>query len=241
MRSELGCLRIRTPEGISFSYQLAGPVSRMLAWVVDISCILGACAIAAQVLPGAALVIAYFVLSIGYGIAFEWLWRGQTMGKRILRLRVIDAQGLNLQFQQIALRNLLRMVDFFPALYLLGGTMTLLTSKAQRLGDIAAGTVVVRSPKVSQPDVDQILRGKYNSLRDYPHLAARLRHKTSPDAAALALEALLRRDEFDAGARVVLFGELAGYFRSVVEFPPEATEQIGDEQYIRNTVELLYR
>ena len=53
MRSELGCLRIRTPEGISFSYQLAGPVSRMLAWVVDISCIFGACAIAAKVLPGA--------------------------------------------------------------------------------------------------------------------------------------------------------------------------------------------
>jgi len=56
-------------------------------------------------------VLAYFVIQIGYGIVMEWFWRGQTLGKRLLRLRVIDSQGLRLQFSQIVIRNLLRFVD----------------------------------------------------------------------------------------------------------------------------------
>jgi hypothetical protein len=92
-----------------------------------------------------------------------------------------------------------------------------------------------------EPDLDQLLAGKFNSLRQFPHLAARLRQNTSPTEAGLALQALLRRDEFDPVARVEMFGDLAAHFRAKVEFPPEATDGVADEQYLRNVVDVLYR
>ena len=81
----------------------------------------------------AAQLIGYFALSIGYGMFTEWYWRGQTIRKRLLRLRVVDAQGLKLNFNQIALRNLLRCVDLLPAFYALGGAVSLLNRQSQQL------------------------------------------------------------------------------------------------------------
>ena len=62
----------------------------------------------------------------------------------------------------------------------------------------------------------------------------------TPEVARLALESLLRRDELDPAARLALFGELAAHLRSLVSYPPEAVEQLADEQYVRNAVEVLY-
>jgi uncharacterized RDD family membrane protein YckC len=242
-------LLLRTPEGILFSLPLAGPVSRFLAWGVDVACILAAASLLREILrlfggsglANATYVVAYFVISIGYGIAFEWYWRGQTLGKRVLKLRVMDEQALRLEFGQVVVRNLLRFVDSLPLLYLVGGIACVLSRKFQRLGDLAANTIVVRNPEVAQPNLEQLLGGKFNSLLDYRHLAARLRRRTSPQAAAVALEALLRRDELQPRARLNVFAGLAEHFRSLVEFPPEAVEQLSDEQYLRNAVEILYR
>ncbi len=186
-------------------------------------------------------VLGYFAISIGYGIVAEWYWRGQTIGKRMLRLRVMDEQGLRLRFNQIVIRNLLRAVDMMPGFYLLGGVASLMGTRAQRLGDFAANTVVIRSPKIAEPDLDQLTQGKFNSLRQYPHLEARLRQRVPPAAAAVLIEAVLRRDDFEAGARVTLFAELAAYCRSLAEFPPDATESLADEQYVRNVVDILFR
>jgi hypothetical protein len=86
-----------------------------------------------------------------------------------------------------------------------------------------------------------LLAGKFNSLRQYPHLASRLRQRISPTEADIALQALLRREEFDLTARVELFVELARHFRTRVEFPAEATDGVADEQYLRNVVDILYR
>jgi hypothetical protein len=186
-------------------------------------------------------VIGYFIVSIGYGILFEWSWRGQTVGKRLLRLRVMDVEGMRLQFNQIVVRNLLRFVDALPAFYFVGGVTCWLNSKRQRLGDIAANTVVVRHPRIVEPDLDQVLAGKFNSLRQFPHLVARLRQNVTPVEADLALQSLLRREEFDPVARVELFGELAAHFRAKVEFPAEANDGVADEQFLRNVVDLIYR
>ncbi|MCX7823963.1 MAG: RDD family protein, partial [Verrucomicrobiae bacterium] len=79
-----------------------------------------------------------------------------------------------------------------------------LSPRAQRLGDLAANTIVTRHPALAEPDVDQLMAGKFNSFRDHPHLAARLRQRVSPGEAAIALQALLRRDEFEPAARVEL-------------------------------------
>ena len=244
-------LQIRTAEGVVFSQQLAGPFARFLAWGVDLVCIavlllvVGAFTTLLGLLSwnvaGAFSTVSYFVVSIGYGVACEWAWRGQTVGKRLFRLRVTDAEGMRLQFNQVVTRNLLRFVDSLPFAYLVGGLACWFSPKCQRLGDLAANTVVLRYPRVTEPDIDQLLPGKFNSLRQYPRLAARLRQSVSPGEAALALQALLRRDEFDPVRRVELFGALAGHFRAKVEFPTEATDGIADEQYLRNLVDVIYR
>jgi len=243
-------LRFQTPEGVSFSLQLASPVSRMLAFAVDLAAI-GAAASILSLAAGLAglvsvdfaralIVLSYFLTSIFYGILLEYAWRGQTIGKRLLRLRVVDRQGLRLSFSQIAMRNLLRFVDMLPFVYFVGGAICLLSPRFQRLGDIAANTVVIRQPRLASPDLSAIALPKFNSLRQSPHLAARLRQRLSPAAAGLLFEAVLRRDEFAPEARVELFGELAGYCRSLVEFPPEATEAIADEQIVRNVLDVVY-
>jgi uncharacterized RDD family membrane protein YckC len=186
-------------------------------------------------------IIAFFLISLLYTTLAEWLWRGQTVGKRLLRLRVVDAGGFRLEPSQVIVRNLMRLVDGLPALYLLGGITCLVSRHRQRLGDLAAGTVVIRAPKLSRPDLDQLLGGKYNSLAEIRHLAARLRHKVRPEMGAIALEALLRRGEIDPQARLSLFGEMAEYFRALVVYPAEIVEQLSDEQYVRNVVEILFR
>ncbi|HEU6446958.1 MAG TPA: RDD family protein [Verrucomicrobiae bacterium] len=245
-------LSIRTPEGIVFSQLLAGPVTRFFAWFIDLLCIQVAMTIVGIAvnllgiinwgLAIALYVIAYFAISIGYGIFFEWAWRGQTIGKRLFRLRVVDAEGMRLQFNQVVVRNLLRFVDMLPAFYFVGGIACWLSPKCQRLGDIAANTIVIRAPKISEPDLDQLLEaGKFNSLRQFPHLVARLRQNVSPQEADIALQALLRRNEFEPVSRVELFAELAGHFRDKIEFPAEATDGITDEQYLRNIVDVIYR
>ena len=244
-------LRVRTPEGVQFSFALASPIVRFLAWTVDaafvsvLSSAVGACAGVIGVInfdvARAVTIICYFAISIGYGIAAEWYWRGQTLGKRILRLRVMDEQGLRLRFNQIVIRNLLRAVDMLPGLYLFGGVASLLSPRAQRLGDFAANTVVVRMPVIAAPDLDQLAGGKFNSLRQFPHLEARLRQRVSPVEAGLLLDALIRRDDFESTARVALFAELAAHCRALVHFPLEVTESQADEQYVRNVVDILFR
>jgi len=244
-------LQIRTPEGVVFSQLLAGPMSRFLAWLIDLFVILTLASLLSFALAllhlisfglaQAAGLLIQFVLMIGYGIYCEWFWRGQTMGKRMMRLRVVDAQGLRLKFSQVVIRNLLRFVDMLPLFYLVGGIACAVSRRAQRLGDLAANTIVVRIPKVTEPNLDQLTAGRFNSLRSYPHLEARLRQRVSAQEAALALQSLVRRDMLDPTARVELFSQVAEHFRAKVEFPAEATEGITDEQYVRNIVDSLYR
>jgi len=244
-------LRIRTPEGIAFAYPLAGPVTRCMAWGVDLAVILALVLATGKVVAVLSIVspdiasafstISFFIVSIGYGVVTEWAWRGQTVGKRIMRLRVMDAQGLRLQFHQILMRNLLRFADLLPGCYLVGGLAMVLSQRAQRLGDLAANTVVVHIPKHAEPDLDQLLAGKFNSFRQFPHLEARLRQRATPEEARLALQALVRRDNLEPDARVRLFADLAEHFKTLTAFPPEATDAMPDEQYIRNVVDILFR
>ncbi len=244
-------LDIKTPEGITFALPLAGPVIRFLAWVIDFACLM---AISTAIHMGiqvtqivsfdfgqAAAILSYFVVSTGYGIFCEWYYKGQTVGKRFMSVRVMDVQGLRLRFSQIVIRNLLRFIDSLPACYLVGGLSCLLSPKSQRLGDLAANTIVTRDPRLARPDLEQILTHKYNSLREYPHLVARLRQRTSPGEANVALQALLRRNELDPISRLDLFSQIAGHFRKVVSFPQESVDGITEEQFVRNVVDVLMR
>jgi uncharacterized RDD family membrane protein YckC len=244
-------VQIQTPEGVVFSLTCAGLFTRFLAWSVDAAVISAAntfivlgvqfIAFISPDLANALFAVLYAVLSVGYGIVTEWKWRGQSVGKRLLRLRVMDASGLKLQLSQIVIRNLLRPVDLLPVAYFLGGLVAFGSRRNQRLGDLAASTIVVAAPLEFAPDTRQLAESKYNSFRDYPHLEARLRQRISPAEAALALDALLRRDEMAPEARVEIFREIAAEFRALVPFEAQVDESITDEQYVRNAVASLYR
>ncbi|MDF1811706.1 MAG: RDD family protein [Verrucomicrobiales bacterium] len=255
-------LRIRTPEGVAFQLPLAGPVSRGLALIVDLITILLlliVISIALSIvsafysgfpvigdfvsdLSSGLMILFGFVIGMLYGAFLEWIWKGRTVGKRLLGLRVVDERGLSLTAGQIVIRNLFRLLDMLPsAFYMIGGISCALTKRCQRIGDIAAGTVVIREVKVNQPEIDEILEQIENSFATHPHLEARLRQNCTPEDARIALDAVLRRNDFGDRERLRVFGAIADHFREKVEFPEEITLGLSDEQYVRNVVDTLYR
>lgn len=243
-------LAIETAEGIVFSLPLAGPITRFLAWMVDTLIIVIAsglvyrllylvAALNPDLMTGLA-VLSAFLIFMGYGIVLEWLWSGQTLGKRALGLRVVDASGRRLQPAQIIVRNLMRSLDSLPGLYLVGGTALLLTRNYQRLGDLVSNTVVIRRRQVALPELRRVAEtDKYNSFLNAPHLVARLRANTSPELAQLAYGALLRREELSPEVRVEILRQVSQRFRAIVEFPHEITFALTDERYVRNALGVL--
>ena len=250
-RMRRAALVIRAPEGIEFSLPLAGPGSRLLALILDLllvstlgsalAKVIGVVGIVSADVGVALVTISYFALTLLYGMVTEWAWRGQTVGKRLLGLHVIDANGGRLQPSQIIMRNLIRPVDMLPLFYFTGTAVSLLNNRFQRLGDLAAGTVVIRREQLEAPDLEQVLGSRFNSMLAVRHLAARLRQRTPPELAAAALDALLRREQFDATARLRVFAELAERFRRLVPYPAAAVETLSDEHYVRNAVEIVFR
>jgi uncharacterized membrane protein SpoIIM required for sporulation/uncharacterized RDD family membrane protein YckC len=154
---------VETPELVVLTYSVAGIGSRALAAITDLVIVLLAflvIAVASLALRltrgfvyvgassswGAALlVLAQFALLWGYYVLFEGLMDGQTPGKRLHRIRVVREGGYSVTFGVSAVRNLLRVVDMQPfVFYLVGMASVLLTKRGRRLGDIVAGTIVVR-------------------------------------------------------------------------------------------------
>lgn len=243
--------RVTTPEGVEFSFRLASPVLRLAALLIDWMVVMAAWSLITVILAllqaissdagRGLMVVLFFVLSRGYDIYGEWAWRGQTLGKRVLRLRVVDATGLRLGFSQCVMRNLLRFVDALPFAYAVGGVTALLNSRGQRLGDLVAGTLVVHEPVEPAPDATQIGAQRYNSLRGQAALVARLRRETSPEEARAAWQALARREQIEPAARLALYAELAAHFRRVGRVPDELVDGLTDEQQLRNVVDVLFR
>ena len=251
INTQQNTLNIRTPEGISFSFVLASPIIRMLAWIIDLFILMALAQIIiipihfiGIISPDFAIalqIISFFILFLGYHIFLEWKWNGQTLGKRILRLRVADEAGNRLILSQIVMRNLFRTVDALPFTYIVGGIAALFSKKYQRLGDFAAGTVVIQQPRIIKPDLKEISNGKYNSFRKHASIEALLRSKITPREASLALAALLRRSNLETHAQLQLFQELANHFKTKIDFPPELLDELSDEQLIRNIIDSLYR
>jgi uncharacterized RDD family membrane protein YckC len=140
---------VPTPEGIELTLRLAGPVPRAVAWLMDLLLRLGVLLVASWVLGmlglfgwGALLVIAFLLEWLAMA-AFEVWADGSTPGKRALGLMVLHDDGTPVRWPAALVRNLLRAVDFLPAAYGFGLAAMLVNRDFKRLGDIAAGTVVV--------------------------------------------------------------------------------------------------
>jgi uncharacterized RDD family membrane protein YckC len=141
--------RVATPEGIELTLRLAGPVPRAIAWAIDLvlrAALLFAVAMLAMWLgragTGVILLTAFFVEWL-LPAWFEARWNGQTPGKRAMGIAVLNDDGTPLRWPGALTRNLLRAVDFLPFLYGIGLAAMLLNRDFKRLGDLAAGTVVV--------------------------------------------------------------------------------------------------
>jgi uncharacterized RDD family membrane protein YckC len=141
--------RVATPEGIELTLRLAGPVPRALAWLVDfllrLAVVLVVMMLASQLGRagwGLVLLTAFFVEWL-LPAWFEAAWNGQTPGKRLFGLAVLNDDGTPLRWPGAFTRNLLRAADFLPLLYGVGLIAMLLNRDFKRLGDLAAGTVVV--------------------------------------------------------------------------------------------------
>jgi len=143
--------RVATPEGIELTLRLAGPVPRALAWAIDLAirlAILFAVGMLAAMLGraggGLILLTAFFVEWL-LPAWFEAAWNGQTPGKRMMGIAVLNDDGTPLRWPAALTRNLLRAVDFLPLFYGVGLVAMLANRDFKRLGDLAAGTVVVYS------------------------------------------------------------------------------------------------
>jgi uncharacterized RDD family membrane protein YckC len=211
---------IRTPENVSFEFELAGLGSRGLAWALDAAAmaILIAAAVLIRVLFGlvidgfasAFFVVALFAIHWGYSAVLEWRWHGQTVGKRLVGLRVLSSRGTPIGFAQAAVRNLLRLVDLLPAGYLVGAISVLCDVQARRLGDIAADTVVVRVRRSERPAPMVTAADRYNSFARDPGLIHAARSITAPERDAM-LGLAMRRERLPLPVRHALFAKLAGH------------------------------
>jgi len=149
-------LVVATPERVSFGYQVAGLGSRAIAQLLDLLIVFGILVAIALAAGGAAtftnnaiaadliLIIGGFITVFGYFWASEAMWSGQTLGKKAFRLRAVGDRGEPLTFVQAGIRNVVRIVDFLPYGYGVGVVVLFINGKGKRLGDLAAGTIVVK-------------------------------------------------------------------------------------------------
>ena len=211
-------LRLRTPEGVDLDLVLAGMGSRMIAGIFDLTT-QGLLALAYYLvvsgvnldegLSVAGWSIVVFLLLFGYDVGFEVLARGRTPGKRITGLRVMRAGGQPVGLITSAIRNVLRLVDILPFLYGVGVVVIFVTGRNQRLGDLVAGTVVVRERLGG--------RGEEGPGVDLANLVGRYRHVAETvDVSAITAEEVTtvrrfldRRQALTDGAADRLAAEMA--------------------------------
>jgi len=149
-------LIVPTPERVSFDYQVAGLGTRAIAQVLDLLILTGL--LIAVFFGGIAVgsffnnsvafdlieILGSFVIVFGYFWLSEAIWSGQTIGKKAFRLRAVGDRGEPLTFMQAGIRNVVRIVDFLPYGYGVGLVVMFINGKGKRLGDLAAGTLVVK-------------------------------------------------------------------------------------------------
>jgi len=177
-------LIIETPERVPLHFALASIGNRFIACAIDhaiqivalVSLILLFSIIVSFANLGdrissapkwviALLIILMFLLMSGYFAFFEWLWQGQTPGKRWMKLRVIREDGRPISFFEATVRNLLRDFDIMPLpFYSIGLISVFITNRDQRVGDLVAGTVVVREREAEAPAFAEVFASPVSDL-----------------------------------------------------------------------------
>lgn len=233
-------LSIETPEQVDLQFPIAGIGSRFVAVLIDhliqllpyVLLFFAALIFAGSSTPDkvatkadrggnwflAGFIFLNFVWVWGYFTLFEGYWNGRTPGKYIMKLRVLKDSGRSITFFESLARNLLRFLDYFPGIYLTGLIAMLCNKQSKRLGDLAAGTIVVHERSYEQALMNYAGEDSVKSFASYTPQA---------QAARQASEALLPAD---AVAR--LKGEdlhvIETYFGRVLDLNLQTRAQLGE-------------
>jgi uncharacterized RDD family membrane protein YckC len=228
--------QIETPEQIKLGLPLAGPGSRAVAQVLDwlikiaILALVGLVTAVGALLLGAGfnpwlaaillagLGVLVFVFWVGYDIYYEGCRNGQTPGKKYTGVRVVRSSGGPIDVRAAAVRNIVGLADFLPACYLVGGVLMMLNKHAQRFGDMAADTIVVREREdallAERPAlIEKLATTVYSFSRE------QLRRLTPTDRHVLE-SYFARRDGMARAAREQLSRRLLATFLAKTGCPP---------------------
>ncbi len=215
-------IQVATPERVQVDLPIAGIGSRSIAYLIDLGVLFGGLLVlfflyslvvpdllqAAQGLSAIGRAVAGLVLFAalwGYWTGFEVAWRGQSIGKRVMQIRVVKSDGSPVGVFESAVRNLLRIVDFLPMCYPVGMIAMLVDARHRRLGDLLAGTMLVREEKI-----------------DLGRFAAASGARLAPQDLEVVTSFLARFDALDANAQRTLGAQLLARHGGPADADPAA-------------------
>jgi uncharacterized RDD family membrane protein YckC len=212
---------VHSPEHVLIELRPSGLGSRLGAFGIDGAILLGVLSLLGtaggllpQAIRGLFVATTSFVVIWGYHVFFEVLWNGQTPGKRIFRIRVVDGRGLPVDLAQSLVRNVVRILDLFP----LGGVgllCALLDAEHRRLGDWAADTLVVAEEQLALPESASLGARRFNSLRT-PRLIRLVDHRLGLEDRELLFALCLRAPQLSDRARYELFEQVGEHYRAAL-------------------------
>ena len=228
---------VPTGESVAFSYELAGLGSRFIAVGIDIAIQLGVLAGGILIFVGVSFVFvphgtvptlekvgraviaaigtfALFLLFFGYFIIFEFAWTGRTPGKRAMGIRVVRDGGFPLDFTSAVVRNVVRILEFGIGFYGVSAIATLVSSRNQRFGDMAAGTIVVRDARYERTSAVSLADVRRASDRDDDLVAALTGAERD-----LVRRYVDRRPSLAIAARTSVAGRIAATVRPKLSHP----------------------
>lgn len=247
MAYEYGKFSIDTPEQVSLEFNLAGIGSRFMAVFIDT--LLQGMLLFAAMIAGvsvalvsqmgstwaiAIVILVYFGIYWGYFAVFETVWKGQTPGKRLIKIRVIKGDGRSINVYDAMIRNLIRIIDFLPTAYGVGVLTMFIDKKNRRLGDLVAGTVVIhdREHVGIEANLGTEVAVQSQALATYDVT------KLEPEYLAMIERFMARRFDIEYGARLSTGDQLASMVRSKLGITKE--EQRGsDEDFLQNVARAL--
>lgn len=234
--------KIVTPENVEFDFELAGFFSRFIAWFIDIiiiaclawflSWIAGILMSASEGLGNAVFAVLWFVVNWGYFVVLEWMLGGQSLGKKFMGLRVLSDDGVRITFLQSCVRNLFRLLDSMPLFYLVGGSFAFFSREGKRLGDMAAGTLVVKENKQRVPETIVPPSERYNSFLADRDVAGKVSSRLGIHDRELLVNLAIRRERLPLDQRLLLFEELAEHLQDRLQL--EKPDYFSDEKFCLN-------
>jgi uncharacterized RDD family membrane protein YckC len=237
-------LTVATPEHVEVRLEPAGAGSRFLAISIDAVVTYGAplllFQLVAPLLGGGfafALTITFvFALNLGWHVYFETRRGGRTPGKRALGIRVVDARGLPISLHQSMVRNIVRTLDAAPVFYGVAAITSLIDGSRRRIGDLVAGTLVIRDARPLAYRAQLAAERRYNSLRT-PRVQRLIRHRISLEEREFLLTLCLRSGKMSPVARYDLMEEVADLYREKLGVEGE---EISGENFVRDLTAVLF-